>query len=76
MPASPREYPVILFADAAAWTGWLEQHHAAAPGVWLRLAKKAGALTSVTYAEAVDAALCFGWIDGQSRRHDAESWLQ
>ena len=76
MPTSPREYPIALFPDAGAWADWLEQHHASSPGVWLRLAKKRGALVSLSYAEALDAALCHGWIDGQKRSHDADSWLQ
>ena len=76
MPTAPREYPIALFADAGAWAEWLEQHHASAPGVWLRLAKKSAALVSLSYAEALDAALCYGWIDGQKRSHDADSWLQ
>ena len=76
MPTAPREYPIVLCGDAQAWTDWLEQHHATGPGVWLRLAKKAGVLTSVTYAEALDVALCYGWIDGQKQRDDADAWRQ
>ena len=76
MPASAREYPIALFADASAWADWLDQHHASSPGVWLQLAKKGGAVVSLSYAEALDAALCYGWIDGQKRSHDADSWLQ
>jgi uncharacterized protein YdeI (YjbR/CyaY-like superfamily) len=70
------DYPVELFAGPAEWEAWLEQRHAVAPGVWLRLAKKASTLSSVTYAEAVEVALCYGWIDGQSRSLDDDSWLQ
>ena len=76
MPTTPREYPVLDCADAEAWARWLAAHHAEAPGVWLRLAKKAGPLTSVSYADALEAALCEGWIDGQKRAHDDVSWLQ
>ena len=76
MPTSPREYPIAFFPDAGAWASWLEQHHASSPGVWLRLAKKGAPLASLSYAEALDAALCYGWIDGQKRSHDADSWLQ
>lgn len=68
--------PVRLFAHQAAWDAWLGEHGAASAGVWLRLAKKGAALQSVTYAEAVEAALCHGWIDSQKRAHDAESWIQ
>jgi uncharacterized protein YdeI (YjbR/CyaY-like superfamily) len=77
MPAAPKtEYPVMLFADPDAWSAWLDEHHATAPGVWLRLAKKGAALTSVSYVEAVEAALCYGWIDGQAKRLDEVSWVQ
>ncbi|HEX5436784.1 MAG TPA: YdeI/OmpD-associated family protein [Gemmatimonadaceae bacterium] len=70
------DYPVLLFTDQAAWRAWLDTHHATTQGVWLQLAKKASALTSVSYAEALDAALCYGWIDGQKKARDADSWLQ
>lgn len=79
MPASREpavELPVLLFGDQAAWASWLDEHHAAAPGVWLRLAKKAASLSSVSYAEAVEVALCYGWIDGQARSYDADTWVQ
>jgi uncharacterized protein YdeI (YjbR/CyaY-like superfamily) len=67
-------YPTHRFDDAAAWVAWLEAHHAGAPGVWLQLAKQGGGLRSVSYAEALDAALCYGWIDSQKRRIDAASY--
>ena len=73
-PAS--DYPIVLFADRAAFREWLGAHHAERPGLWLRIAKGASPLRSVTYDEALDVALCFGWIDGQKRSHDAESFLQ
>jgi uncharacterized protein YdeI (YjbR/CyaY-like superfamily) len=73
-PAS--DYPIVLFADRTAFRLWLSAHHASQAGLWLRIAKAASALQSVTYAEALDVALCFGWIDGQKRSHDAESFLQ
>ncbi len=75
-PAPRAELPVLLFEDAAGWDAWLDAHHATAPGVWLRLAKQGGGLRSLTYAEALDAALCHGWIDSQKRRHDDVSWVQ
>jgi uncharacterized protein YdeI (YjbR/CyaY-like superfamily) len=74
--AAPAEYPILLFSDQAAWRDWLNQHHASQRGVWLRLAKAASDLASVSYAEALDVALCFGWIDGQKKRYDSDSWLQ
>ena len=70
------DYPILLFADQAEWSAWLAEHHATTRGIWLRLAKKTSTLRSLTYAEALDAALCFGWIDGQKKSFDAESWLQ
>ena len=74
-PAKP-EYPILLFPDDAAWEAWLAEHHASAPGVWLQFAKKGAALSSVNYAEALDVALCWGWIDGQVKKHDEASYLQ
>ena len=73
---SPTELPIMLFEDQAAWAAWLEQNHADAPGLWLRHAKKASGLASVSYAEALDVALCYGWIDGQKKSYDDASWLQ
>lgn len=66
----------LLLPDAAAWRAWLEEHHASVPAVWLVLTKKGGAVTSLTYADALDEALCFGWIDGQMRRRDEETTFQ
>jgi uncharacterized protein YdeI (YjbR/CyaY-like superfamily) len=62
------ERPELVFADATAWRTWLEANHSASDGIWLVLAKK-GTLrpTSLTYAQALEEALCFGWIDGQAR---------
>jgi uncharacterized protein YdeI (YjbR/CyaY-like superfamily) len=70
------DYPIVLFTDRTAFREWLTAHHAAERGLWLRIAKAASSLQSVTYAEALDVALCFGWIDGQKRSYDAESFLQ
>jgi uncharacterized protein YdeI (YjbR/CyaY-like superfamily) len=64
------------FASAAAWEAWLAAHHDTAPGVWIRFAKKGSGAPSVTYREAVRAALCFGWIDGQARSIDDASYAQ
>lgn len=70
------DLPELLLPDAAAWRTWLLAHHGSSPGVWLVLHKKGGAVTTLTYADALDEALCFGWIDGQGRRRDAESSFQ
>jgi len=67
--------PVLAFADAAAMEAWLERHGAAAAGFWLRLFRKGSGSASVANAEAVDAALCFGWIDGLMNPYDETSWL-
>lgn len=66
----------MLFEHQKDWEAWLDQNHAASSGLWLRLAKKASGLNSVSYAEAVEVALCYGWIDGQTKSYDESSWLQ
>ena len=71
-----KEIPVLLFADQQAWATWLAENHTTSTGLWLQLAKKASGLTSVSYAEALDIALCYGWIDGQKQSYDEDSWLQ
>jgi uncharacterized protein YdeI (YjbR/CyaY-like superfamily) len=71
------ELPELIVADAAAWRAWLAGHHGDPAGVWLILAKKATTRpTSLTYDQALDEALCFGWIDGQVRRRDEATYLQ
>ena len=76
-PTTPDDgLPVILFETQADFEAWLDEHHAAASGAWLRLAKKASGLRSLAYDEAVEAGLCFGWIDGQKKGYDERSWLQ
>jgi uncharacterized protein YdeI (YjbR/CyaY-like superfamily) len=74
MPAG--DLPQLLCNDQAAWERWLEEHHAVAPGVWLQLARKDAGVASVSYDEAVEAALCYGWIDSQKRALDARFSLQ
>jgi len=64
------------FETPREWRHWLTKHHATPEGIWLRFFKKASGVKSITYAEALDEALCFGWIDGQLKKCDAESWLQ
>jgi uncharacterized protein YdeI (YjbR/CyaY-like superfamily) len=66
--------PVVGFASQREWEEWLREHHAASPGVWVKAAKKG--VEGVTYAEAVESALCFGWIDGQGARFDERFYLQ
>ena len=67
---------VLTCADAGAWESWLGDHHEGSGGVWLRIAKKGSDDVSVTIREALDAALCFGWIDSQRRSDDADHYLQ
>ncbi|MDQ1732769.1 MAG: hypothetical protein QOK10_2928 [Pseudonocardiales bacterium] len=68
--------PELLLPDAQAWRQWLGDNHADASGVWLVLHKKGGAVTELTYEDALQEALCFGWIDGQVARRDAGSYRQ
>ncbi|HEX2604633.1 MAG TPA: YdeI/OmpD-associated family protein [Oxalicibacterium sp.] len=58
------------------WESWLQSHHETSQGVWLRIAKKGADQASVSYAEALETALCFGWIDGQKKALDEHYWLQ
>ena len=68
--------PTAVFANQKAWKKWLKANHLASSGIWLQLAKKASGTPSVTYAEAVEIALCYGWIDGQKQSHSEVAWLQ
>jgi uncharacterized protein YdeI (YjbR/CyaY-like superfamily) len=70
------DQPTLLFADEAAWEAWLAKNYATSDGVWLQFAKKDTGYTSVNYAQALDVALCYGWIDGQSRKYDEIYYLQ
>lgn len=67
--------PIRAFADLAAWEVWLAEQPRTAKGVWLRLAKKSAGTASVTKAEAIDGALCHGWIDGQLDTFDQDWFL-
>ena len=70
------ELPVIPFASRDAWEAWLEGHHATSEGLWLKFAKKGSGIETVTYDQAVEVALCYGWIDGQVTRFDEDYYLQ
>jgi len=72
----PNESIVKLFKSRQAWAKWLEREHSRNAGVWLRFAKKGAKLLSVTHKEALEVALCYGWIDGQLRPESKEAWLQ
>jgi uncharacterized protein YdeI (YjbR/CyaY-like superfamily) len=67
--------PIMAFADAAAFDAWLAAEPRSSKGLWLRLAKKGSGIASLSKAEAIDAALCHGWIDGQLDTYDETSWL-
>ena len=68
--------PVIPFASQDDWRAWLDEHHAIAAGLWVKMAKKRTGIASVTHAEALDVALCYGWIDGQRNGLDDTWFLQ
>ncbi|MDQ6649954.1 MAG: YdeI/OmpD-associated family protein [Actinomycetota bacterium] len=70
------DLPVLSFPDAQAWEGWLTAQPPEAPGVWMKIAKKGSGRSTVTYSEALDVALCHGWIDGQKGSFDAAYFLQ
>jgi uncharacterized protein YdeI (YjbR/CyaY-like superfamily) len=70
------EQPTLFFASAADWERWLERSHERSPGVWLRIAKKSSGVASVSHSDALDSALCFGWIDGQRAPLDERFFLQ
>lgn len=68
--------PIKSFKSPAAFESWLRKHHDTSTGIWLRIYKKASGKATVTYADALDVALCHGWIDGQKRKYDEVSFLQ
>ena len=67
---------IITFTSSPDLRTWLAENHRQSEGIWLRIYKKNSGVTTVTYAEALDQSLCFGWIDGQKKPHDDQSWLQ
>jgi uncharacterized protein YdeI (YjbR/CyaY-like superfamily) len=73
---TPDHSPVRLFKSKKDWAAWLEKNHGKSTGLWLRLAKKDAGLRSVSYKEALEVALCYGWIDGQKRPESEQAWLQ
>jgi uncharacterized protein YdeI (YjbR/CyaY-like superfamily) len=74
--ATPEEFITLPFASALLWQQWLADHHSQVEGVWLKIAKKEANIASVTYDEALDEALCHGWIDGQRKTYDSNYFLQ
>lgn len=72
----PDEYPVIMFKNKSEFSGWLEFSHSKSNGVWIRLAKKNSGISSVSYLDAVEVALCYGWIDGHVKKFDEYTYMQ
>jgi uncharacterized protein YdeI (YjbR/CyaY-like superfamily) len=70
------DLPILLFESQAELEAWLEANHVDSTGLWLKIAKKGAGVTSVNYAEALELALCFGWIDSQKRGFDERHFLQ
>lgn len=68
--------PVLAFESGRSWESWLEENSGVSEGIWLKFAKKGSGTASVTYAEAVEGALCYGWIDGQAASYDDQFYLQ
>ena len=68
--------PILAIAKPSAWEDWLQQHSATSQGVWLKIAKKNSSLPGPTYEQALDLALCYGWIDGQRKSLDENYFLQ
>src|SRR5579859_583065 len=74
--SNAEQFPILLFATQQDWEMWLQEHHREPAGVWLKLAKRAMGVSSVSYQEALESALCYGWIDGQKASFDEQYWLQ
>jgi uncharacterized protein YdeI (YjbR/CyaY-like superfamily) len=74
--STPQDLPIVFFSSQAEFGSWLEQHHDSSNGLWIKIAKKASGVDSVSYAEALELALCYGWIDGQKGRLDDSFFLQ
>jgi uncharacterized protein YdeI (YjbR/CyaY-like superfamily) len=72
----PTDFSIEFFASSADWEEWLKEHHADISGVWIKFAKKGSGIASLNYAQALDGALCYGWIDGQSKSIDDVYYLQ
>jgi uncharacterized protein YdeI (YjbR/CyaY-like superfamily) len=70
------DLPTIPFASREVWEAWLEERHATSDGLWLKIARKGSGIESVTFAEALDVALCYGWIDSQRSGFDGRFYLQ
>jgi uncharacterized protein YdeI (YjbR/CyaY-like superfamily) len=76
MARPAEDEPPLTFASAPAWERWLERWHRRSDGIWMAIAKAGAGAASVSYSDALDVALCFGWIDGQKAALDDRAWLQ
>ena len=76
MANQKEEFPILPFTTASSWERWLKEHHTKANGVWIKMARKGSGVASVTHDEALDVALCYGWIDGQRKASDNTYFLQ
>lgn len=74
--STKQDLPILPFASRGAWKQWLADQHATSRGLWVKLAKKNSGIETVTYAEALEVALCYGWIDGQKNAFDQDYFLQ
>src|SRR5438552_901916 len=74
--SATRASPVRMFRIQNDWAAWLEKNHRKSDGLWLRLAKRASAVQSVTHGQALAVALCYGWIDGQENSDTDQTWMQ
>ncbi len=70
------EQPIIEFRTQSEWRDWLLDNHDNSDGIWMRLYKKKSGIPSIEIGQALDEALCFGWIDGQRKTYDEQSYLQ
>ena len=70
------KYPSTGFPNQQSWLDWLHKNHSTNDGIWMRIGKKGAPYPSITYMEALDVALCYGWIDGQKRSYDEHFFLQ
>ena len=70
------DLPIITFATQADFEAWLAEHHEEPAGLWIKIAKKASGIESISHAEALDVALCYGWIDGLRRSHDENYFVE
>jgi len=68
--------PIMEFKTVEAFETWLIKNHGNSNGLWIKIFKKNSGKKTITYAEALDVALCYGWIDGQKQAHDEQAWLQ